>query len=84
MNIYKLDDGVSIKIYTKTTCPYCQSAISLLKSWEYDYEEIVMDDKPEELQALKEEHKWSTVPMIFIDGKLIGGFDDLRLIKTGD
>lgn len=69
---------MKVKIYTKSTCPFCQYAKDLFKSHFIAYEEHVMDAKLDELQQLKVMHEWSTVPMIFIDEKLIGGFSELQ------
>jgi|ETNmetMinimDraft_26_1059896.scaffolds.fasta_scaffold33992_2 glutaredoxin len=43
-----------------------------------------MDDRNDELRELKQLHGHSTVPIILIDGKLVGGFDDLEaLVRSG-
>ncbi|HJP03169.1 MAG TPA: glutaredoxin [Planctomycetota bacterium] len=46
--------------------------------------EHIMDDRNDELRELKQLHGHSTVPIILIDGKLVGGFDDLEaLVRSG-
>lgn len=68
-----------VKIYTKTICPYCIRAKMLLKSLNQEFEEkTVTDDKIEELSK---ETNLLTVPQIFIDGKCIGGCDELYELK---
>ncbi len=41
------------------------------------YEEIILDDKPEERNRLVERTGVQTVPQIFINGEFIGGCSDL-------
>lgn len=41
------------------------------------YEEIILDNKPEEIQELIAKTGMKTVPQIFINGELIGGCSDL-------
>lgn len=43
-----------------------------------------MDDKPEELEKIKNKYNHQTVPIILLNGKFIGGCDDLqKLEKSG-
>jgi len=74
-----------VKIYTTSTCPYCDAAKHLLKQLKIPYEEENLDHNQELRMKLSQENNgWRTVPMIFIDGQFIGGFDDLnKLYKTG-
>jgi len=66
-----------VVIYTKTVCPYCTSAKSLFKNLGIQFEEINLDGNDELRAKLSSENNgFRTVPMIFIDGKFIGGFDD--------
>ena len=67
----------AVKIYTKTSCPACVLAKQILDQKGVSFEEFVMDDKPEELQALIKETNMKTVPQIFINGHLIGGCSDM-------
>jgi len=67
----------TVKIYTKTSCPACVLAKQVLDSKGVSFEEHIMDDKPEELQALIEKTNMRTVPQIFINGHLIGGCSDM-------
>lgn len=71
-----------IEIYTKETCPYCVRAKALLDDKGLEYTEHNMQDKPQELEALKQRTGWKTVPQIFIDGKLIGGFSELSQLDA--
>ncbi len=40
-----------IKIFTTTTCPYCHMLMSYLESKDVSYEEINLDQHPEEIRT---------------------------------
>jgi glutaredoxin 3 len=44
------------------------------------FQEINLDGKDKELRALKERTGLRTVPQIFIDDKLVGGYQDLAAL----
>lgn len=67
-----------IEIYSKNPCPYCVMAKKLLESKGYEYEEINLSQHPERTDEMLERSGGRmTVPEIFIDGELVGGYDDL-------
>ena len=65
-----------IEIYTTSYCPYCDAAKKLLKERGFAYTEINVDD-PSKKEELKNKTGWRTVPQIFLDEKLIGGYQEL-------
>lgn len=67
-----------VKVYSKNYCPYCTRAKQLLKSKNIPFQEIDLTNDSATQDKLVQETGWQTVPMIFIDGKLIGGFDKLN------
>lgn len=70
-----------IEIYTKTTCPYCRLAKRLLESKGQVWTEIDLDQEPGRLEEMLERSGGRrTVPEILIDGRLIGGYDDLAAL----
>jgi len=70
-----------VKIYTTEVCPYCVQAKRLLTQLKVHYEEISLEDKPDLRRKLSEENNgYRTVPMIFIDGKFIGGYTELAAL----
>lgn len=69
-----------VVVYTKDPCPYCVRAMRLLDDKGVPYEEIDLTDKPDEINRIKTETGWMTVPIILIDGKLVGGYNDLRAL----
>ncbi|MBW4629903.1 MAG: glutathione peroxidase [Brasilonema octagenarum HA4186-MV1] len=66
-----------VSLFTRVGCPYCARAKSMLTDRGIDYEEIVLgkDVTPRTLQAVTGA---STVPQVFVDGKLIGGSEALE------
>lgn len=74
--------AVEVKLYTWNNCPYCVRAKSLLTSKGVSFEEINLDGKDAEFQALKERTGWKTVPQIFIGEKMIGGYTDLAALDA--
>jgi glutaredoxin 3 len=68
-----------IIIYSTLSCPYCNNAKALLDKKGVEYKEILVDKDPSQLkEMLAKSNGRRTVPQIFIDGKHIGGFDDLK------
>ena len=73
-----------IRIYTTRWCGYCVRAKALLDSKHLVYEEISLDDDPSFRQTVFDLSGRRTVPQIFIDGELIGGYTELvRLDRDG-
>jgi glutaredoxin 3 len=72
----------AVTIYTRPFCGYCARAVSLLQRKGVAYTEI--DDAAFDPQKKKEMVEKSggrtTFPQIFIDGRHIGGCDDLMAL----
>lgn len=68
----------NVEIYTKAWCGYCARAKKLLdgKGVEYQEYDITMGG-PRREEMLERAPGSTTVPQIFIDGRHIGGSDDL-------
>lgn len=70
-----------IEIYTKFLCPYCSRAKSLLTTKGATFEEIdITTGGPRRQEMLERSGGRQTVPQIFIDGRHIGGCDDLHAL----
>ncbi|SCY28052.1 glutaredoxin 3 [Microvirga guangxiensis] len=68
----------SITIYTKGWCPYCSAAKELLNKKGAAFTEIDIEKKPEaRAEMIQKANGRTSVPQIFIDGKHVGGCDDL-------
>ena len=59
------------------TCPYGIKALDLLKRKGFTVEDKHLATR-EATDAFKAEHNVKTTPQTFIDGKRVGGYDDLR------
>jgi glutaredoxin 3 len=85
---------MNIRVVTKTDCPFCSMAKNWLKEHAFKYEEDLIDNEEERLAFYQtingatevvgetNSRRVNSVPQIFIDGKRIGGYDDL--MKMGD
>lgn len=70
-----------VEIYTTMMCPYCHRAKSLLQSKNVAFEEIDVTYDPEGRQKMTARANGGrTVPQIFIDGKHVGGSDELAAL----
>ncbi|WP_122465905.1 MULTISPECIES: glutaredoxin 3 [Brevundimonas] len=70
-----------VVLYTKPGCPYCIRAMALLDSKGVEYENIVASNDPEKkAEMVQRANGRATFPQIFIDGRHIGGSDDLQAL----
>lgn len=80
---------MTFTIYSKPSCSSCEQAKALLTARGYSYDELILDTGQvkdpsktyttvETLKAMVPTAR--TVPQIFRDGTLIGGFDALKNI----
>jgi glutaredoxin 3 len=68
----------AIVIYTKSTCPYCHSALDLLRRKGVAFQEISVDgDRAAQAAMAVKAGGRSSVPQIFIGAEHVGGCDDL-------
>lgn len=70
-----------VEIYTKAFCPYCARALKLLAAKgvtpvEYD----ITLGGPARAEMIARAAGRTTVPQVFIDGRHIGGSDDLAAL----
>jgi len=72
-----------IEVYTKAFCPYCTRAKMLLGSKGAEFSEIDVTMDRSGFEAMVDRaHGRRTVPQVFIDGKHIGGSDDLAALDA--
>jgi len=71
-----------IEIYTTTWCPYCLRAKSLLTRKGQSAVEINVEEVAGAREIMEQRSGRMTVPQIFIDGKHIGGSDDLYALEA--
>ncbi|MEA3064371.1 MAG: glutaredoxin 3 [Sphingomonadales bacterium] len=71
-----------VEIYTKFGCPYCARAKRLLEDKGVDYEEYEINSAPGKREEMLERAPGrTTVPQIFINGRHVGGSDDLAELE---
>lgn len=70
-----------VEVYTTTFCPFCTRAKSLLKRKGVPFVEIDVTENAalrEKMVELSGGRR--TVPEIFINGKIVGGYDELKAL----
>jgi glutaredoxin 3 len=72
-----------VEIYTKAFCPYCTRAMRLLdaKGVEPQEYDITMGG-PKRAEMIERSGGRITVPQVFIDGRHVGGSDDLAALDA--
>ena len=65
-------------VWSKDDCPYCVQAKTLLTKKGIEFEERKIGDGWSKEQLLEAVPNARTVPQIFLDNELVGGFTDLR------
>lgn len=73
-----------IIIYTKEICPYCVKAKNLLQRKGAQFSEIKITDDATREEMIKKSGGRMTVPQIFINGKHVGGCDDLYALEASN
>jgi len=70
-----------IAILTRDGCSFCAEAKKMLSEAGYDYAEIPLPHTIRS-KALGAIAKAQTVPQVFVDGRLIGGSEELQKFLT--
>ncbi|MCB1883007.1 MAG: glutaredoxin 3 [Geminicoccaceae bacterium] len=71
-----------VEIYTTPLCPYCHRAKRLLSGKGVAFEEIDLWAEPKRRAEMQERAPGRrTVPQVFIDGRSVGGSDDLAALE---
>jgi glutaredoxin 3 len=75
-----------VVVYSTTHCPYCDRAKALLKKKSIEFQEVdVTEDQAKRQWLVAASGGRRTVPQIFIDGKSIGGSDELHALdRSGE
>lgn len=68
-------------IYSTKTCPYCKMAKEFFKSNGIEFEEIDVSEDQEKAKEMFEKSGQMGVPVIDIDGQIVVGFDEDKVIK---
>lgn len=71
----------TVEIYTQPWCPFCARAVALLQRKGVPFQEIdAPNGTPARQDAIRRSGGRTTVPQIFIDGRAVGGCDDLMAL----
>lgn len=65
-------------VWSKDNCPFCDQAKALLTMKGIEFEERKIGYGWTKEQLLESVPTARTVPQIFLDDELVGGFDDLK------
>jgi len=65
-------------VWSKYNCPYCEQAKALLTSKGIQFEEKKIGDGYTKEELLEAVPNARSVPQIFLEGQLIGGFTELK------
>lgn len=72
-----------VEIYTSLLCGFCYRAKKLLEKKGVEYTEYDLMAQPERRREMLERaHGRTSVPQIFIDGRHVGGCDDLYALEA--
>jgi glutaredoxin 3 len=69
-----------VVMYATRYCPYCMRARSLLDEKGVEFQEIRVDNDWEKRREMEVKSRRRTVPQIFIGGRHVGGYDELRAL----
>ncbi|MFO1036050.1 MAG: glutaredoxin 3 [Geminicoccaceae bacterium] len=74
----------TVEIYTTPMCPYCWRAKKLLDKKGVAFTEIDLWQEPDRREEMiRRADGRRTVPQVFIDGRGVGGSDDLVALDAG-
>ncbi|KKO76561.1 glutaredoxin 3 [Vairimorpha ceranae] len=72
-----------VTIVYRKHCPFSQAALDTLDFLKLNYNPVEEKSDPELVQHVREKYH-RTFPAIFVNGRLLGGYDDLQMsIKSG-
>ncbi|MDJ0947599.1 MAG: glutaredoxin 3 [Alphaproteobacteria bacterium] len=71
-----------IRIYTSAFCPFCYRAKQLLDEKGVTYEEVDVTFSPDKRAEMAAEAGRTSVPQIWINGRHIGGSEELYALDT--
>ena len=69
-------------VWSKNQCPFCDQAKALLKQRGIEFEEKKIGEGYTKEDLLESVPTARTVPQIFLDGNLIGGFTELKRLLS--
>ena len=76
-----MESPARITIYGNEHCCYCTAARTLLENKGLSFEDISISGDPDMRREVTERSGSQQIPQIFINGKSIGGFDELYMLE---
>ena len=74
-----------VTVYSMLNCPYCVKAKALLTQRGVPFETIMIDDWSDtEWDQFVKKSGMKTVPQVYVDEKLIGGYSQLADVDAQD
>jgi glutaredoxin-like protein len=73
----------SVTVFSRKGCPHCARAKAALEAHGLEYEELVLNRDYTD-RTLRAVSGATTFPQVFIDGKHVGGADDLEALLARD
>lgn len=71
-----------VKMIKKDPCPYCDRALNFFKAKGVEVEIVDLTNNLDEVDNWKQKTGWSTVPMIFIGERFVGGYVDVKQLEA--
>jgi len=76
--------GAPVTVFSTKTCGWCRRAEELLRRHEIPFETVDVTSDRRARAELIERANWRTVPVIFVEGRPIGGYRELaHLVNAG-
>ena len=73
---------MTVKIYTTSTCHFCEMAKEYFKKYNVKYTEVNVEDDRKAAEEMIEKSGQMGVPVIEINGKIIVGFNRPEIEKA--
>jgi glutaredoxin 3 len=74
-----------VTVYSMLNCPFCVKAKGLLTQRGVSFETIMIDDWTDQAwDDFVKKSGMKTVPQVYVDGKLIGGYTQLAEVDEKD
>lgn len=71
-----------LTVYTTSSCPYCVMLTNFLKERDIDFNEVNVENNPQEMQKVVESTGQMGVPQTEVNGQWVLGFDPDRIMAA--
>ena len=73
---------MTVKVYSKTACPWCHKAKDYLKSLNVKFQDINVGEDQDAANEMVEKSGQMGVPVLDVNGTIIVGFDKAAIDKA--